>query len=182
MIDAAIARAADAGRLEGLPVKACCVIDGGTGDVIGLGHDVGLIKKAGDIWRISLAGQPSDRGVASADAPGLVIHLFEAMARARRRIGAMERAARAEALPRTGLVALAEAHLPHWPEPADDLGERSGYLTLRAPLHGLGADGLASLGIWAERGDGLVRLAPNRRIVLAGLSADASATILARGG
>ncbi len=178
-IDAAIARAADAGRLEGLPVKACCVIDGGTGDVIGLGHDVGLIREAGDIWRLSLAGEPSDRGIASAGAPGLVTQLFEAMARARRRIGAMERAARGEALLRTGLFALAEPPLPHWPEPADDLGEGAGHLALRAPLDGLGADGLAALGTWAEQGDGLVRLAPHRRIVLAGLRADASATLLA---
>ncbi|MEM7566515.1 MAG: hypothetical protein AAF321_04720 [Pseudomonadota bacterium] len=171
-MDDALQEAAEAGRLDGLPVKASCVVDSGAGDVIGIGHDVGLIPD-GDRYRVSLADRPTEWGIAPEDAPALVVALFGAMARSRQRLTAFTAAACETALHESGCtITPLSTPAPHrWPEASDAVGPLTeGGYSVRVPLGDLGAEGLETLADAAARGDGLLRLAPNRRIVLRGLA------------
>ena len=180
-IDAALQAAAPS--LDGVPVKACVVVDGGGGDVIGLGHDVGLLALDGDHWQASLAGRPQPVSLSPQDAPAFVLALFAAMARRRARLSALLTDTDAATLMAGAGIALAPLSdaPPHWPEPSARLGRiAEGALAARAPLDGLDADRLAGIAALAAQGDGLLRLAPERRIVIAGLSRQALADTEAR--
>ena len=143
-----------------------------------------------DRWQASLAGRPQPVWLTTGDVPAFVVALFTAMARHRARLSALLGDTDAATLMAGTGVALAplpdapphwpEAP-PHWPEPSARLGRiAEGALAVRAPLDGLDADRLAGLAALAAHGDGLLRLAPERRIVLAGLPHAMSAETEAR--